>query len=304
LKNEQLIIIESTIYPGLSEEIIVPILNKTDKKYFLAHCPERVNPGDNKWNVENIPRIVGGINSESIGIAAKFYNSILSNKVKELSTIKNAEATKILENIFRDVNIALVNEMSQSFYRMDIDVKEVIDAAATKPFSFMPHYPGIGVGGHCIAIYPYYMIEKGNAAGFDHELLTIARKINNYMPIYTTNLLQNVFNNLNLSIKGRKIGIYGLTYKPNVSDIRESPTFEIIRRFKILKGAEVVIFNPFVLDMSDVKNIDEFLDSIEAIVICTAHDEIKNIDYTKFKNKNLKIILDGRNCLDKKKLEN
>ncbi|MFH1840198.1 MAG: nucleotide sugar dehydrogenase [Nanoarchaeota archaeon] len=304
LEDNQLVVIESTIYPGMCEEEIQPILEKTGKKYLLAHCPERINPGDKKWNVNNIPRVVGGICDRSSIKAAEFYKEIINSEVKQLSSIRNAEATKLLENIFRDVNTALVNEMAQSFYRMGIDIKEVIEASSTKPFAYMPHYPGVGVGGHCIAVDPYYMIEKGRLAGFDHELLRIARKINSYMPIYTVNLLQNTFNHFGMSIKGKKIGVYGLAYKPEVNDTRESPSFEIIKRLKELKGAEVVVYDPFVKNQSDVNSFDEFIgQNLDAVIICTAHKEIVNFNYEKLKDKNIKVILDGRNCLDKERIK-
>ncbi len=295
LDDNQLIIIESTIYPGLCEEVIIPILNKTGKKYLLAHCPERVNPGDKKWNVENIPRVIGGLNKESTRKAADFYKKILKGKIITLSDLRHAEATKILENVFRDVNIALVNEMAQSFYRMRIDIKEVIEASSTKPFGFLPHFPGVGVGGDCIAVDPYYMIERGKASGFDHELLKIARKINTYMPIYTINLLQNSLNFLGLPLKGRRIGIYGLSYKPNTSDTRESPAFEIIKRLKMLKLASVYAYDPFVADKSKVRNLVKLLEKSEAIVVCTAHDEITKVDPKLFKRYKIKLIIDGRN---------
>ena len=221
-KKKNLVIIESTIYPGMSKDIIYPLLKK-NKDILLAHCPERLNPGDKKWAINNTPRVLGGLNSKSFRLAFDFYSKIIGTKnITKASSLQTAEATKILENIFRDVNIALVNEMAQAFYRMKIDTKEVINAASTKPFAFMPHWPGIGVGGHCIAVDPYYMIEKGRIAGFDHEFLKIARKINSNMHIYTVNILQNTLNSLGKSLKKTKIGLYGLAYKPNIDDTRES----------------------------------------------------------------------------------
>jgi len=303
LEENQLVVIESTIYPGLCEEIVAPILNKLKKKYYLAHCPERINPGDKKWNVNNINRVVGGINEESTKLAKSFYESIIDAKIQPLSSIKNAEATKILENTFRDVNIALVNEMAQAFYRMDIDIDEVIRAAKSKPFSFMPHYPGIGVGGHCIAVDPYYMIEVGRAAGFDHELLRTARKINSNMPIYAVNLLQNLFNLIGLAIKDRVVGVYGVAYKPNTKDYRESPSFAIIERLSSLKKAKALVYDPYCPEFSNVDSLDELLLQSEALIVATAHDQIKDINYRKFKNGKIKIILDGRNCLDKESIK-
>jgi len=159
LSDGELVVIESTIYPGVCEEIVKPILDKTGKDYFLAHCPERINPGDKIWNVSNIPRVVGGIDDKSTEKAYLLYSKLIDAEITKVSQIKAAEATKILENTFRDVNITFINEMAQSFYRLGIDISEVIKGSKTKPFAFMAHYPGIGVGAHCIAVDPYYMIK-------------------------------------------------------------------------------------------------------------------------------------------------
>ncbi len=301
IQDNQLVVIESTIYPGVCEEIVKPILDKTGKKYLLAHCPERINPGDKKWNVGNIPRVVGGLDNESTEKAKRLYESIIDAEIVGVSQIKAAEATKILENTFRDVNIAFVNEMAQSFYRMGIDFAEVIKGSSTKPFGFMAHYPGVGVGGHCIAVDPYYMIEKGKASGFDHEFLTLARKINSNMPIYTVKLIQNELNELELPIKGTKIGIYGLSYKPDVADERESPSYNVIKRLRN-RSADLVIYDPYMKNESDVEGLNEFFKEAECIVVCTAHSEIKNIDYDILKKNNVKLVVDGRNCLNKEEI--
>lgn len=300
--DNQLVIIESTIYPGTCEEIVKPILDKSGKKYYLAHCPERINPTDSKWTLEHIPRVVGGIDKESSDKAAQFYRFIISASVHQVSHVKEAEATKIIENTFRDINVAFVNEMAQSFYRMGIDIKEVIDAASTKPFGFMAHYPGTGVGGHCIAVDPYYMIEKGRESGFDHEFLKLARKINSNMPIYAVYLIQNMLNKLSMPIKGTKIGIYGLAYKPNVKDDRESPSYDIIKRLK-QREADLIIYDPFLPDKSNVSSLDMFLQSSDAMIISTAHKEMVNVDYSLFKKYSIKLIIDGRNCLNKEKIK-
>ena len=302
IEDGQLVVIESTIYPGVCDDIVKPILDKSGKKYLLAHCPERINPGDEKWNISNIPRVIGGINDESTVKAKHLYESIVDAQITALSRIKEVEATKILENTYRDINIAFVNEMAQSFHRMGIDISEVIRGASSKPFGFMPHYPGIGVGGHCIAVDPYYMIEKGKAAGYDHEFLKLARKINSNMPIYTLRLLQNELNELELPVKNTKIGIYGISYKPNVADDRESPSYQLIKRLKN-RSADLVIYDPFVLEKSNVGSMDEFLDRSSCVVVCTSHDEILELDYSKFKDNGIKLIVDGRNCLDKNKIK-
>ncbi len=294
LQDGQLVVVESTIYPGVCEEIVKPILDKTGKKYLLAHCPERINPGDPKWHVDNIPRVVGGIDEESTVRATELYESIIDASVTPVSQIKAAEATKILENTFRDVNIAFINEMAQSFYRMGIDIMEVIKGSATKPFSFMPHYPGCGVGGHCIAVDPYYMIQKGKASGFDHDFLIQARRINSNMPIYTIKLIQNTLNEIKLPINGTRIALLGLSYKANVADDRESPSYELIKRLRN-KGADLVVYDPYFPDKSDAADLQEALKDTGCVVLATAHKEF--IDTSLYRN--AKAIIDGRNCLDK-----
>lgn len=301
LQDDQLIIVESTIYPGMCEDLIVPHLSATNKRYLLAHCPERINPGDHKWHVGNIPRVVGGIDEASTAASHSFYSSIIDANIKKLKSIRSAEASKVLENIFRDVNIALMNEMAQAFYRMDIDVVEVIEASSTKPFAFMPHWPGVGVGGHCIAVDPYYMIEKGRQAGFDHEFLKLARKINSNMPIYTVNLLQNALNQLEMPVQGVKVGVYGLSYKPNLGDIRESPSLEVIKKLKTEKKARVKAFDPFIQSESDVDSLDELIEWADVLLVCTAHAEIINYPLQKFAK--MKLIVDGRNCLDSENIK-
>lgn len=296
LQDNQLIIVESTIYPGMCEDVIAPYLSDVQKKYLLAHCPERINPGDPKWHVGNIPRVVGGIDDEAASLAASFYRTLVDADVKKLNSIRSAEASKVLENIFRDVNIALMNEMAQAFYRMDIDVVEVIQAASTKPFAFMPHWPGVGVGGHCIAVDPYYMIEKGRQAGFDHEFLKLARKINSNMPIYTVNLLQNALNQLGMPTQGVKVGVYGLSYKANIGDTRESPSFDVIKKLKTEKKAQVLAFDPYISAQSDVASLDDLVEWADVLLICTAHTEI--VRYPAQKLAKLKLIVDGRNCLE------
>src|SRR3989338_1605329 len=250
IKKGALFIVESTIYPGTVEEVVVPVLKKHGHEpekndVFVAHCPERIDPGNKKWVIENLPRVVGGITKEAAIEAAEFYKSIINADVIMLSSIKAAEATKIMENTFRDVNIAFVNEMAKSFDKAGIDILEVIRGASTKPFAFMPHYPGAGVGGHCISVDPYYLIEKAKQLGFHHKFLLLAREINNSMPSYTIELLENELKKLKKSIKGAKVGVLGLAYKANVDDIRESPAFEIINILKT-KGADVFVFDPHV----------------------------------------------------------
>lgn len=295
LKNGDLVVIESTIYPGVCTDIVQPILDKVGVKYYLAHCPERINPGDKKWNVSNIPRVVGGDSSEGTEAAKKLYESIVDAPITPVSQIKAAEASKILENTFRDINIAFINEMAKSFYRQGIDTLEVIKGASTKPFAFMPHYPGIGVGGHCIAVDPYYMIEKGKEVGFDHDFLSLARRINSNMPLFTVEVIRDGLNEFKKSLNGSKIAVLGLSYKANVADDRESPSYQLIHLLEE-KKANVVTFDPYFPETSSAASLEKALENADCVVLATAHDEfIKDLSIYQ-RNP---LFIDGRNALDK-----
>jgi len=245
LQEGTLVIVESTIFPGTTEEIVLPLLKKAGVGFLLAHCPERIDPGNKDFTLKNIPRVVSGINEKSTKKAADFYRKIINAEITELSGVKTAEATKIMENTFRDVNIAFINEMAQSFDKAGINILEVIKGASTKPFAFMPHYPGAGVGGHCIPVDPYYLIEKAKQIGFSHKFLSLAREINNNMPSYTVELLKKELGKLNLTLSGSKVGVLGLSYKADVDDIRESPALRVVDLLKN-KGSELFIFDPHI----------------------------------------------------------
>jgi nucleotide sugar dehydrogenase len=301
-KKGALVVLESTVNPGVSEEVIAPILKRAGysigKDIFLAHCPERINPGDPKWNVTNIPRVVGATNKEGLAIALDFYQNIVDGTIRPMKSIREAEAVKIVENSFRDINIAFVNELAKSFDKLGIDVKDVILGAATKPFAFMPHFPSCGVGGHCIPVDPYYLIERAKLSGFNHKFLKIAREVNNSMPGYTVELMQDALNEIRMPMKGTKIGILGVAYKANVDDVRESPSVKIIDFVEKL-GAQVFVFDPHIPKKSNVKNLDELLKKSEALILVTDHDEFKNIEPKTLKKYKIKAIIDGKNCLDK-----
>ncbi len=308
-KNVQkgsLVILESTVNPGVSEEIIAPIFQKAGfeigKDVFIAHCPERINPGDSKWNVTNIPRVVGAFTAAGLEKAVAFYKSIIDGNIRPMKSIREAEAVKIVENSFRDINIAFVNELAKSFDKLEIDVKDVILGAATKPFAFMPHFPSCGVGGHCIPVDPYYLIEKAKRSGFNHKFLRTAREINNSMPIYTVELLKNALNKIGKSLKGTSVGILGVAYKANVDDVRESPAVSIIEEIK-KSEAQLNIFDPYIPSQSTVKTLEELLTKSEVLILATDHNEFKNIDPKDFQKHDIKIIIDGKNCLNKEVLE-
>lgn len=306
LKKGQLVVIESTINPGVCEEFIEPIFAragyKVGKDYFLAHCPERINPGDPQWNVTNIPRVVGSFDKKGLSLAVKFYKKIIDAEITPMKSIREAEAVKIMENSFRDINIAFVNELAKSFDKLGIDVVDVIKGASTKPFAFMPHWPSCGVGGHCIPVDPYYLIERAKQSGFDHEFLKIARKINNSMPEYTVELLQDALNKIKLSLNGTTVGILGISYKANVDDLRESPVLKIIKHLK-RHAANILMYDPHIPAMSNVKSLEDLLKKSTALILATNHDEFIAIKPQEFKRNRVKVIIDGKNCLHKEEIE-
>ncbi len=306
LKKGQLIIIESTINPGVCEEVVLPILEATGKRvgkdFELAHCPERIDPGNPKWNVRNIPRCVGSVTPRGAKLAATFYRSILEADVRVMKSIKEAEATKIIENTFRDINIAYVNELAKSFDVLGIDVHDVIQGAATKPFAFMAHYPSVGVGGHCIAVDPYYLIERARQAGFDHKFLKLAREINNSMPAYTVGKLQAALNELGLPMKGTHVGVLGLSYKANVGDIRESPSLKVIDLLE-QKGTKVHVYDPYFPERSTESTLQKFLQKCTAIILATNHRVFVELKPTAYKQARVRVVIDGKNALDKSALQ-
>ena len=303
MKESTLVIIESTIFPGTTEEIVLPILKSSNVNFYLAHCPERIDPGNKQYSISNLPRVVAGIDKESTKKASEFYKNLIDAEITGLSSVKAAEATKIMENTFRDINIAFINEMAKSFDKAGIDILEVIESAKGKPFAFLAHYPGVGVGGHCIPVDPYYLIEKAKQIGFNHEFLTLARKINESMPDYAVELLETQLKNLDKNIENAKVGILGLAYKADVDDTRESPALKVIENLKN-KNTELFIFDPHVKGKSNVKDLNELLSKADYLILATDHNEFKNMDLSKLKENNIKIIIDGKNCLDKEQIKN
>lgn len=301
LHSGQIIILESTVNPGVCEEIVLPILESGGMKggidFELAHCPERINPGDERWNVYNIPRNIGAITPLGTQQAAAFYRSFIEAPVTEVSSLKAAEATKIVENTFRDINIAYVNELAQSFDMMGIDIIEVLRGASSKPFAFMPHYPGCGVGGHCIPVDPYYLIQKARDIGFNHRLLRVARSVNNNMPKYTVQKLQNALTKQGIDLSGACVGLLGLSYKANVSDMRESPALEIRKELE-RRGARVLSYDPYCNGHSTA-TLDAILENCVGVIVATGHSMFISIDAWK----NVKVVVDGRNCLDKQRIQ-
>ncbi len=303
VRKDTLIIVESTVNPGVCDEIVIPLIEKesklkVNKDFYVSHCPERINPGDKKWSVENIPRVAGSSNEIGLTRTVKFYETIIDAPIKPMATIKEAEAVKVVENSFRDVNIAFVNELAMSFTKLGINVKNVIDGSATKPFGFMPFYPSIGVGGHCIPVDPYYLIEYARGYGFEHEFLSLARSINNHMPEFTVEQLADGLNESGMALKGARVAVLGLSYKPNVADDRESPSYKLIKHLES-KGAKVTIYDPYFPDKSTVKDLKAALGNQDAIVVATSHQEFLDMDLQQL---DVKVFLDGKNAFDKSKL--
>lgn len=303
LNPGSLIVIESTVNPGICDNIVIPVLEKASgltagKDFMLSHCPERVNPGDERWSVDNINRVAGSLTPEGLEKTLLFYRSIVSGEVRPMGSLKEAEAVKIVENTFRDVNIAFVNELALSFDRMGIDIVNVIDAASTKPFAFMPHYPGCGVGGHCIPVDPYYLIEEGRRNGFDHEFLSLARKINNRMPIHTVDLLERVLAQSGQKLAGSRIAVLGLAYKADIEDMRESPSHVIIEELQARKALPIA-FDPYVRSDEYATSLDEALAGANAAIISTPHRAFKTLSPRDFLDRGVSIVIDGKNCLPK-----
>ncbi len=308
LQKWQYIILESTVNPWVCDETIIPILERETwlkcwVDFEVWHSPERINPGDSKWNVYNIPRNVWASTKEWTRVIANFFRSFLHAEINEMKDIQHAEATKIIENTFRDINIAYVNELAKSFDKMWLDIVEVIKWASNKPFAFMAHYPWCGVWWHCIAVDPYYLIEKAKRAWFDHKFLKIARETNNSMPEYTVNKLFIALNKIWKSLKWTKVWLLWLAYKRDIEDDRESPAYEVLKYLQEYQ-ADIEIYDPYILNKSTCKSLDEIISKSEVLLITTNHsDFIKNITIEKIKNSNIKVIFDGRNCLDKESFE-
>jgi UDP-N-acetyl-D-glucosamine dehydrogenase len=248
LRTGQLVILESTTYPGTTDEVVQPALEATGLKagedFYLAFSPERVDPGNPQYHTRNIPKVVGGVNAASVEAASAFYR-IVVDQVVPVSSTRVAEMVKLLENTFRSVNIGLVNELALMCHRMDIDVWEVIEAAKTKPFGFMPFYPGPGLGGHCIPIDPFYLAWKARQSGFEARFIELAGHVNSAMPEYVVSRIGEALNSHRKAINGSRVHVMGVAYKRDVNDLRESPALDIIELLA-RRGAEVTYTDPYV----------------------------------------------------------
>ena len=296
-----LVMLESTTYPGTTDELLLPKLSasglEVGKDFFLCFSPERVDPGNPNFQTANIPKVVGGITPACTETGALFYKQALE-VVVPVSSTRVAEMVKLLENTFRMINIGLVNELAVMSSRMNIDVWEVIDAAATKPFGFMPFYPGPGLGGHCIPIDPFYLSWKSKEAGIEARFIELAGYINGRMPQFVVEKIQNALNDARKSVRGSKVHVLGIAYKRDIDDVRESPALDIMMLLERL-GAEVSYSDPYVASVQlsgTMLHTQEMLSSVSAsdcVVIVTDHT---GVDYAEV-IKQGKVIVDTRNAL-------
>jgi UDP-N-acetyl-D-glucosamine dehydrogenase len=296
LQQGQLVVLESTTYPGTTREIVQPILEersglKAGEDFHLAMSPERVDPGRSDWTTKNTPKIVGGITPARTEMAAEVYRAAVDT-VHAVSTPEAAELTKLLENIFRSVNIALVNELAQLCDRMNIDVWEVVDAAATKPFGFMSFQPGPGLGGHCIPLDPYYLAWKAREYDFATRFIELSGEVNNNMPYFCRSVISQAMNHgLQRSLSGSKILVLGVAYKADIADTRESPAEKLVDLLRNA-GAIVSYHDPHVPEFDGLESVALEPEAHDCVAIVTAHSSIDYADVVR----RARIVVDFRNA--------
>lgn len=303
IHKDMLVVLESTTYPGTTEEVVKPILESSGLKcgsdFYLAFSPERVDPGNKIYKTKNTPKVVGGFTPECSEVAAALYNNILENHIFVVSSPAVAEMEKILENTFRNVNIALANEMAIICDKMGINTWEVIEAAKTKPYGFMPFYPGPGVGGHCIAVDPFYLTWKAREYGYHTRLIETAGEINNFMPEFVLERSMKILNRFGKALKGSKVLVLGAAYKQDIDDIRESPALEVINNLA-LNGADLMYNDPYIKifefkgrQYESVELTEEALRSADLTIITTMHSVY---DYD-FIQKHSNYVFDTKNAM-------
>lgn len=302
LHREMLVVLESTTYPGTTEEVVLPILESTGLKvgedFYLAFSPERVDPGNRIYKTKNTPKVVGGVTEKCTELAKILYENVLEAPVHTVSSPRAAEMSKVLENTFRLVNISLINEVAILARRMGINIWEVIDAAATKPFGFMPFYPGPGAGGHCIPIDPFYLAYKAKEYDVRLDLVEMAGEINDFMPEYVVMRVQDILNERKKPLSGSKVLLLGVAYKGDIDDVRESPALKVWDHLE-KKKAIVEFFDPYVPEVKRGEKIhrrveltEEYLKSVDIVVITTAHKN--GVDYN-FVVKHAPVVFDTKN---------
>ena len=302
LRPGQLMVLESTTYPGTTEEVVQPRLEASGRvigrDFFLAFSPERVDPGNKRFTTATIPKVVGGVTPDCTRLAAALYRQV-TNQVFEVSSPRVAETAKLLENTFRSVNIALANELAFACRKIGVDPWEVIEAASTKPFGFMPFYPGPGIGGHCIPVDPLYLSWKVRLTGYEAQFIALADQVNRAMPAHVVTLVGDSLNDRGRALRGASVLVLGVTYKPDVNDVRESPALEIIEMLE-RKGAHVTYADPFtpqlILDgvkLSAVEPTAEAIAAADCVLILTNHSAF---DYATIA-KRAALAVDTRNAL-------
>ena len=312
LKNGCLVITESSVYPGVTEDVIMPLLEKasglkTGEGFYLGYSPERVNPGDKDHGLVNIVKIVSGLDDETTDVLASLYETIIKAGVCKASDIRTAEAAKIIENVQRDLNIALVNELALLFKKMDIDVNEVLNIASTK-WNFHNYRPGL-VGGHCIPVDPYYLVYKSEMVGHEPRIILSGRSVNNYMPEYVSELVIKALNRNSKVVKNSNVLLLGLTFKKNVPDIRNSPSRVLIEKLK-QNGLNVMGYDPLISDETirehygiEVPGDIYKSGDIDCVVLVTDHDAFREIDPKKLKFRGKPVLIDTRSFFERKKME-
>ncbi len=306
LHKGSMVVLESTTYPGTTEELILPLLEqgsglKCGEDFYLAFSPERVDPGNLIYQTKNTPKVVGGVGKDATEVIAAMYRNVLQGEIFEASSPKIAEMEKILENTYRNVNIGLINELAILCNKMNINIWEVIEAAKTKPFGFTPFYPGPGLGGHCIPLDPYYLSWKAREYGFHTSMIESSMMINDRMPEYTVERAGKILNRFKKALNGAKILILGVAYKGDIDDYRESPAIRVINEFEKV-GSEVEYYDPFVSEYKEHGQIKKGLKELSAdllqkadlVVITTNHT--KGIDYN-FVQQNAQYIFDTKNAM-------
>ncbi|TMI07638.1 nucleotide sugar dehydrogenase [Candidatus Bathyarchaeota archaeon] len=315
LTGFKLVIVESTSFPGTTTDIFQPLLERDGKKpdsdFALVYSPERIDYGNAKFGVRNIPKVVGGINDESTQLGAEFYKAILDAPVVTVGNPSVAEATKMLENIFRYVNIALVNELAVLHETLGVDFIEAINAAATKPFGFMPHYPGPGVGGHCIPKDPFYLAFKAKQVGFALRLVSASKAVNKMMPVHTIERLTTTLKTTKKNLSDSTVTIWGLAYKGEVKDTRRSPTLELLKLLKQSR-AKIRVFDPYAPRVTVGGKVYESSSSetesvrdADALIIATAHNSFRSVDLSKISPlmRDRPILYDTRNLRNRRECE-
>jgi UDP-N-acetyl-D-glucosamine dehydrogenase len=309
MRPGQLVILESTTYPGTTDEVLQPMLEekgaKLDEDFLLAFSPERVDPGNPQFQTHNIPKVVGGVSEDSTAVSALLYRQIV-NEVHPVSSARVAEACKLWENTFRAINIGMANEMAKLCNTLGIDTWEVVKAAATKPFGFMPFYPGPGIGGHCIPLDPHYLSWKARQHGFDSQFISLAEQVNSGMPAYVVRMVATALNDNRKAVNGSKILILGVAYKKDIDDMRESPALSIIDLLRA-RGADISYHDPFVPEVTfdhaytigagdplySKELNDDLIKGSDCVIICTEHS---GVDYSRVCDL-APLVVDTRNAL-------